>query len=172
VRARLNKCSASLPVFTRRDRQRLPPPQSCPHHLCLSCALAFITADRHTDRHCHHNRVAADPPHQPGSEERPSRSHSTAQERNMSSRQQPSRLSTAPSSIKPRQLVCLLPLLLLLSYHLSITSSQPLTNNAKSHLHAQLAQLSANLADLENLLRMTSVQAECVRGLGGWHGGL
>ncbi|KFY00650.1 hypothetical protein O988_03177 [Pseudogymnoascus sp. VKM F-3808] len=32
--------------------------------------------------------------------------------------------------------------------------------------------LSANLADLENLVRMTSVQAECVRGLGGWHGGL
>ncbi|KAH8799898.1 DASH complex subunit Hsk3 like-domain-containing protein [Hyaloscypha sp. PMI_1271] len=55
------------------------------------------------------------------------------------------RLSTAPSSIKPRQL---------------------------SHLHAQLASLSANLADLENLLRMTSVQAESVRGLGAWHGGL
>ncbi|TVY41231.1 High osmolarity sensitivity protein [Lachnellula subtilissima] len=55
------------------------------------------------------------------------------------------RLSTAPSSIKPRQL---------------------------SHLHAQLAQLSANLADLENLLRMTSVQAESVRGLGAFHGGL
>jgi len=65
----------------------------------------------------------------------------------MTSRQPSSapRLSTAPSSIKPRQL---------------------------SHLHAQLAQLSANLADLENLLRMTSVQAEAVRGLGGWHGGL
>ncbi|CZR51621.1 uncharacterized protein PAC_01498 [Phialocephala subalpina] len=55
------------------------------------------------------------------------------------------RLSTAPSSIKPRQL---------------------------SHLHAQLAQLSANLADLENLLRMTSVQAESIRGLGAFHGGL
>ncbi|EHK97265.1 hypothetical protein M7I_6995 [Glarea lozoyensis 74030] len=46
------------------------------------------------------------------------------------------RLSTAPSSIKPRQL------------------------------------LSANLADLENLLRMTSVQAEAMRGLGAFHGGL
>jgi hypothetical protein len=55
------------------------------------------------------------------------------------------RLSTAPSSIKPRQL---------------------------SHLHAQLAQLNAHLADLENLVRMTSVQAECMRGLGGWHGGM
>lgn len=41
-----------------------------------------------------------------------------------------------------------------------------------THLHAQLAQLSANLADTENLLRMTSVQAECMRGLGSWHGGL
>ncbi|OBT40302.1 hypothetical protein VE00_09641 [Pseudogymnoascus sp. WSF 3629] len=50
-----------------------------------------------------------------------------------SSSRGPPRLSTAPSSIKPRQL---------------------------SHLHAQLAQLSANLADLENLVRMTSVQAE------------
>ncbi|XXH02709.1 hypothetical protein Hte_009094 [Hypoxylon texense] len=32
--------------------------------------------------------------------------------------------------------------------------------------------LSANLADTENLLRMTSVQAEAMRGLGSWHGGL
>ncbi|KAF7861460.1 hypothetical protein EAF04_008025 [Stromatinia cepivora] len=56
------------------------------------------------------------------------------------------RLSTAPSSsTKPRQL---------------------------SHLHAQLAQLSANLGDLENLLRNTSIQAESIRGLGAFHGGL
>ncbi|TGO42363.1 hypothetical protein BHYA_0009g00420 [Botrytis hyacinthi] len=56
------------------------------------------------------------------------------------------RLSTAPSSSsKPRQL---------------------------SHLHAQLAQLSANLGDLENLLRNTSIQAESIRGLGAYHGGL
>ncbi|KAI9838939.1 MAG: hypothetical protein M1819_004147 [Sarea resinae] len=41
-----------------------------------------------------------------------------------------------------------------------------------SHLHAQLAQLQANLADTENLLRMTAVQAEFIRGLGGWSGGL
>ncbi|KAK3389032.1 DASH complex subunit Hsk3 like-domain-containing protein [Sordaria brevicollis] len=41
-----------------------------------------------------------------------------------------------------------------------------------SQLHAQLTQLSNNLADTENLLRMTSVQAECMRGLGSWHGGL
>lgn len=41
-----------------------------------------------------------------------------------------------------------------------------------SHLHSQLAQLSANLSDTENLLRMTSVQAEAMRGLGSWHGAL
>ncbi|KAK3989172.1 DASH complex subunit Hsk3 like-domain-containing protein [Cladorrhinum sp. PSN332] len=41
-----------------------------------------------------------------------------------------------------------------------------------SQLHAQLAQLSNNLADTENLLRMTSVQAESMRGLGSWHAGL
>ncbi|TQS33620.1 hypothetical protein Golomagni_06028 [Golovinomyces magnicellulatus] len=41
-----------------------------------------------------------------------------------------------------------------------------------THLHSQLAQLSANLSDTENLLRMTSVQAEAMRGLGSWHGGL
>ncbi|KAI1811082.1 DASH complex subunit Hsk3 like-domain-containing protein [Poronia punctata] len=41
-----------------------------------------------------------------------------------------------------------------------------------THLHSQLAQLSANLADTENLLRMTSVQAEAMRGLGSWHGSL
>ncbi|KAL8413567.1 hypothetical protein RB594_004998 [Gaeumannomyces avenae] len=35
-----------------------------------------------------------------------------------------------------------------------------------------LAQLSANLADTENLLRMTSVQAEAMRGLGSWHAGM
>ncbi|KAI1188165.1 DASH complex subunit Hsk3 like-domain-containing protein [Nemania serpens] len=41
-----------------------------------------------------------------------------------------------------------------------------------THLHSQLAQLSANLADTENLLRMTSVQAGAMRGLGSWHGGM
>ncbi|KAF2098045.1 hypothetical protein NA57DRAFT_76842 [Rhizodiscina lignyota] len=55
-----------------------------------------------------------------------------------------SRLSTVPSQ-KPRQL---------------------------SHLQSQLAQLTANVADLENLLRMTSVQAESMRGLGGYAGGM
>ncbi|CCU75259.1 unnamed protein product [Blumeria hordei] len=50
------------------------------------------------------------------------------------------------------------------------------SNGAKqrqlSQLHTKLATLSANLADLENLLRMTSVQAESIKSLGAWHGGL
>lgn len=41
-----------------------------------------------------------------------------------------------------------------------------------AHLGAQLAQLNAHLADTENLLRMTAVQAEYMRGLGGWSAGL
>ncbi|KAK8168797.1 DASH complex subunit Hsk3 like-domain-containing protein [Phyllosticta citrichinensis] len=56
-----------------------------------------------------------------------------------------SRLSSMPWSQKPRQL---------------------------SHLHSQLAQLTANVSDLENLLRMTAVQAESMRGLGGYCGGM
>lgn len=41
-----------------------------------------------------------------------------------------------------------------------------------SHLQAQLALLTAHTADLENLLRMTSVQAESIRGLGGYAGAM
>ncbi|KAJ9623155.1 hypothetical protein H2203_006091 [Taxawa tesnikishii (nom. ined.)] len=41
-----------------------------------------------------------------------------------------------------------------------------------SHLHAQLAQLTAHMSDLENLLRMTAVQADMMRGLGGYAGGM
>ncbi|CRK19397.1 hypothetical protein BN1723_002580 [Verticillium longisporum] len=52
------------------------------------------------------------------------------------------------------------------------TSGSAVKNRQLTHLHAQLAQLSANLADTENLVRMTSVQAESMRGLGSWHGGL
>jgi hypothetical protein len=55
-----------------------------------------------------------------------------------------SRLSTLPSQ-KPRQL---------------------------SHLHSQLAQLTAHVSDLENLLRMTAVQADAMRGLGGYAGAM
>lgn len=46
------------------------------------------------------------------------------------------------------------------------------TNPKQAQLNSQLAQLSSNLSDTENLLRMTSVQAEAMRGLGSWHGGL
>ncbi|KAF3768763.1 hypothetical protein M406DRAFT_337126 [Cryphonectria parasitica EP155] len=52
------------------------------------------------------------------------------------------------------------------------TSGSAVKQRQLTQLHSQLAQLSANLADTENLLRMTSVQAECMRGLGSWHGGL
>ena len=41
-----------------------------------------------------------------------------------------------------------------------------------AHLHAQLAQLNANLADTENLLRMTAVQAGDMRFLGGYIGAM
>ncbi|EFQ97185.1 hypothetical protein MGYG_00228 [Nannizzia gypsea CBS 118893] len=41
-----------------------------------------------------------------------------------------------------------------------------------SHLHAQLAQLNANLADTQNLMRMTSAQASDLRFLGGYVGSL
>jgi hypothetical protein len=55
-----------------------------------------------------------------------------------------SRMSTIPSQ-KPRQL---------------------------SHLHSQLAQLTAHVSDLEQLLRMTAVQAESMRSLGGYAGAM
>lgn len=51
-------------------------------------------------------------------------------------------------------------------------SASAIKNRHLSHLHSQLAQLSANLADLENLLRMTAVQADAMRGLGGYCGSL
>ncbi|KAF5016221.1 hypothetical protein F66182_12170 [Fusarium sp. NRRL 66182] len=41
-----------------------------------------------------------------------------------------------------------------------------------AHLHSQLAQLNAHLADTENLVRMTAVQAGDMRFLGGYLGGL
>ncbi|KAM6535404.1 hypothetical protein FALCPG4_004969 [Fusarium falciforme] len=52
------------------------------------------------------------------------------------------------------------------------TSGSALKSRQLAQLNSQLAQLSANLSDTENLLRMTSVQAEAMRGLGSWHGGL
>ncbi|KAI8675221.1 hypothetical protein NCS57_00422400 [Fusarium keratoplasticum] len=52
------------------------------------------------------------------------------------------------------------------------TSGSALKSRQLAQLNSQLAQLSVNLSDTENLLRMTSVQAEAMRGLGSWHGGL
>ena len=51
-------------------------------------------------------------------------------------------------------------------------TAPPNKSRQLSHLHAQLAQLTANMSDLENLLRMTAVQAESMRGLGGYAGGM
>ncbi|KAF3908719.1 hypothetical protein ABW20_dc0104959 [Dactylellina cionopaga] len=41
-----------------------------------------------------------------------------------------------------------------------------------THLQSQLAQLQANLSDMEELLRMTATQAENIKVLGALHGGL
>src|SRR5271163_2324926 len=56
------------------------------------------------------------------------------------------------------------------SANASISSSNK--NRQYAHLHAQLAQLNAHLADTENLVRMTAVQAQDMRFLGGYVGGL
>jgi hypothetical protein len=49
-------------------------------------------------------------------------------------------------------------------------------SNAKarqvSHLHSQLAQLQAALADLEDISRVTAVQAENIKALGSLNGAL
>jgi len=45
-------------------------------------------------------------------------------------------------------------------------------NRQLSHLNSQLTQLHAHLEDLEDLVRMTAVQAEHIRALGGIHGAL
>ncbi len=57
----------------------------------------------------------------------------------------------------------------------SSSSSLSSTSNKTrqyAHLHSQLAQLNAHLADTENLVRMTAVQAQDVRFLGGYVGAL
>lgn len=64
--------------------------------------------------------------------------------RSQSSAGASSRLSTVPSQ-KPRQI---------------------------SHLQAQLAQLTANMADLEQVVRMAADQARDMRGLGGYAGAM
>ncbi|KAI1069664.1 hypothetical protein LB507_008446 [Fusarium sp. FIESC RH6] len=53
-----------------------------------------------------------------------------------------------------------------------VSSGSAVKTRQLAQLNSQLAQLSSNLSDTENLLRMTSVQAEAMRGLGSWHGGL
>lgn len=60
-----------------------------------------------------------------------------------------------------------------MSSHSTRSSTAFLARNRQyTHLQSQLAQLNAHLADTENLLAMTAVQAEYLRGLGGWWGGL
>lgn len=54
----------------------------------------------------------------------------------------------------------------------SINTTSTNKNRQYAHLHAQLAQLNAHLADTENLLRMTAVQAQDMRFLGGYVGAL
>ncbi|EYE96956.1 DASH complex subunit HSK3 family protein [Aspergillus ruber CBS 135680] len=54
----------------------------------------------------------------------------------------------------------------------SASSTSTTKSRQYTHLHSQLAQLNTHLADTENLLRMTAVQAEDMRFLGGYVGGL
>ncbi|KAF3048256.1 hypothetical protein E8E12_011527 [Didymella heteroderae] len=51
----------------------------------------------------------------------------------------------------------------------SVPSQKP---RQLSHLQAQLAQLTANMADLESLMRMTAGQAQDMRALGGYSGAM
>lgn len=77
-------------------------------------------------------------------------------------------MATSGSALKQRQLVRKTPRFELDFMNMRVR----LKFLVQTQLHSQLAQLSNNLSDTENLLRMTSVQAECMRGLGSWHGGL
>ena len=53
-------------------------------------------------------------------------------------------------------------------------SSGMSTNKARqyAHLHSQLAQLNAHLADTDNLVKMTAIQAQDMRFLGGYVGAM
>ncbi|CUS13877.1 unnamed protein product [Tuber aestivum] len=53
-------------------------------------------------------------------------------------------------------------------------SLAPSTAKARqlSHLNSQLAQLQAHLADLQDIMRVTAVQAENIKSLGGLNGAL
>ncbi|KAL4781560.1 DASH complex subunit Hsk3 like-domain-containing protein [Aspergillus varians] len=54
----------------------------------------------------------------------------------------------------------------------SSTSMSAAKTRQYAHLHSQLAQLNAHLADTENLVRTTAVQAADMRFLGGYVGAL
>ena len=54
----------------------------------------------------------------------------------------------------------------------TFSSSATNKNRQYAHLHAQLAQLNAHLADTENLVRATAAQAQDMRFLGGYVGAL
>ncbi|RAH76674.1 hypothetical protein BO86DRAFT_286483, partial [Aspergillus japonicus CBS 114.51] len=54
----------------------------------------------------------------------------------------------------------------------STTSMSMAKTRHYANLHAQLAQLNSHLRDTENLVRMTAVQAEDMRFLGGYVGAL
>lgn len=54
----------------------------------------------------------------------------------------------------------------------STIAPSTLKSRQLAHLNAQLAQLQANMSDLDNLLRVTAVQAEYIRKLGILHGSL
>lgn len=80
-------------------------------------------------------------------------------------------MATSGAALKQRQLVRQTASFVLNGFD-GLCPQNRLTLIVQTQLQAQLAQLSNNLSDTENLLRMTSVQAECMRGLGSWHGGL
>ncbi|KAL9625649.1 MAG: hypothetical protein Q9160_000362 [Pyrenula sp. 1 TL-2023] len=54
----------------------------------------------------------------------------------------------------------------------SFSSTSSAKTRQYAHLHSQLAQLNAHLADTENLVRMTAVQAQDMRFLGGYVGAM
>ncbi|RAL11030.1 DASH complex subunit HSK3 family protein [Aspergillus homomorphus CBS 101889] len=59
-----------------------------------------------------------------------------------------------------------------MGYGGSTTSMSMAKTRQYANLHAQLAQLNSHLRDTENLVRMTAVQAEDMRFLGGYVGAL
>ncbi|EMR11476.1 hypothetical protein PNEG_00491 [Pneumocystis murina B123] len=56
-------------------------------------------------------------------------------------------------------------------YRQSTTPAQ-IKSRQLSHLNSQLAQLHAHLSDLENHFRVTAIQADAVRRLGGLQGSM